>query len=78
MRMYLAFSWTPSCCWKGPMNKGLSVLPYGSFLGIGSIVFSVTQHGVRGPYGVLHNRQVFRKKYFFPQNGENDRKMSQK
>ena len=35
------------------MNCGMFVLPPGSFLGIGSVVFSETQHELRGPYLVL-------------------------
>ena len=38
----------------------------GSFLGIGSLVFSETQHGVRGPCGVVIDRA---------ENGENEPKI---
>ena len=51
---------------KGPMNQGLSVSPSiplyicsSSFLGIGALVFSETQHGVRGQCVVLHDRGGF-------------------
>ena len=56
-----------------------SALPSGSFLGIGSLVFSETRHGVRGLCGaVLH-----RARFFFggvgggncPKNGKNELKM---
>ena len=64
--------WTPGFDWKGPMNKGLSiylfVLLSGSFLGIGSLVFRGTQYVVRGPYDVVHDSQIFWKKYFWPRN----------
>ena len=49
-----------------------SVRPSGSFLGIGSLVFSETQHGVRGPCLVVRDRAgFFLKKSFCPKNGEN-------
>ena len=32
---------------------------FGSFWGIGSLVFSETQHGVRGTCGAVHNRAGF-------------------
>lgn len=42
----------PGCGWKGPLNYGLSFYPSvflsGSFHGIGSLVFSETQHDARG------------------------------
>ena len=42
------------------------------FLGIGSLVFSETQHGVRGPCLVACDRAgFFLKKSFCPKNGEN-------
>ena len=41
------------------MNLGLSVLPSGSFLGIGSLVFSETEHGVRGPCVVRDRARFF-------------------
>ena len=37
----------------------LSVLLPGSFLGIGLLVFSETQHGVRDPWDVVHDRAGF-------------------
>ena len=36
-----------------------SLLPSGSFLGIGSLVFSETQHDVRGPCLVVRGRVEF-------------------
>ena len=41
---------------KGHMNK---VLLFRRFLGIGSLVFSGTQHGVRGPCGAVYDRRRF-------------------
>ena len=42
------------------MKYGLSFCPFvllsGSFLGIGSLIFSETLYGVRGPYGDLCDR----------------------
>ena len=57
------------------MNEGLSVLPSfcpsvllsGSFLGIGSLVFSETQHGVRGPCVVVRDGARFSEKNLFAQ-----------
>ena len=43
-----------------------SVLPSGSFLEIGSLVFSETQHGVRGPCVVVRDRAGYLKKMFLP------------
>ena len=40
-----------------------------NFLGIGSLVFSGTQNGVRGPYGVMTELH-FLKKIFFPKMGK--------
>ena len=69
------------------MNPGLSVLPSfcpsvlpsGSFLGIGSLVFPETQHGVRGACGVASDRAGFLgEKNFCPKNGENVSKIGQK
>ena len=37
----------------------LSVLLFRSFLGIGSLVFSGTQHDVRGPCGAVNDRGRF-------------------
>ena len=49
-----------------------SVLPSRSFLGIISLVFSETQHGVRGPCLVVcDTARVFLKKSFCLKNGEN-------
>ena len=46
-----------------------SILPSGRFLGIGSLVFSDTQHGVRGPCCAWQS-QIFWKKNFCPKNGQ--------
>ena len=49
-----------------------SVLPCGSFLGIGSLVFSEIQHGVRSPCGVVRDRaRFFGEKVFTPKMGQN-------
>ena len=49
----------------------LSVLPSGSFLGIGSLVFSETQHGVWGPCLVVRDRAgFFFKNLFAPKMGQ--------
>ena len=61
----------PRCGQKGPMNQ-LSVLlsfcpsflPSGSFLGIGSLIFSETQPGIRGTCAV-HGRARFFEKIIF-------------
>ena len=49
----------------------LSIILYGSSLRIGSLVFSELQHGMRGPYGVVHDRDRFfekkKKKKIVPQ-----------
>ena len=71
----VVINWTPGRGRKGPMNSGLSVLlsfcpsvlPSRSFLGIGSLVFLETQHGLRGPCGVVHDRAwIFGKNFFWP------------
>ena len=41
-----------------------------NFVGIGSLVFSGTQNGVRGPYGVMTELD-FLEKNIFSKNGEN-------
>ena len=43
-----------------------SVLPSGSFLGIGSLFFSETQHGIREPCVVRDRDGFFEKKIFLP------------
>ena len=45
-----------------------------SFLGIGSLVFSETQHGVRGPYIVVCDSQIFWKKSSSGKNDQNGQK----
>ena len=47
----------------------LSILPSGSFHGIGPLVFSETQHGVSDPCGVLRDSLIF------GENGENGPKI---
>ena len=44
---------------EGSYELGLLVLFFGSFLGIGSLVFFGTQLGVKGPCGVVHDRGRF-------------------
>ena len=61
--------WTPGLGRNGPMKQGLSV----SFLGIGSLVFSETQHGFRGPYIVVCDSRIFWKK---SPSGKNDQKLA--
>ena len=46
-----------------------SVLSYGSFLGIGSLVFSETQNGVRHPCVVRDRTGFFGKNLFDPKMG---------
>ena len=46
-----------------------SILPSGSFLGIGSLVFSET-HVVRGPCVVVRDRDEFFEKRFAPKMGK--------
>ena len=49
----------------------LSALLSGRFLGIGSLVFSHTQHGVRGPYDVVFDRaEFFEKNILAPNMGK--------
>ena len=62
--------WTPSCGGQGHIKQGLSIRPSisicpsvrqsfrlsASFLRIGSLVFSETQYGVRGPYIITCDR----------------------
>ena len=64
---------------EGSYEKGLPVLLSGnclvllsgSFLGIGSLAFSGTELGVRGPCGVVHDRAKFFENYTFaPKMGE--------
>ena len=43
------------------------------FLGFGSLVFSETSHGIRGPYIAVCDSQIFLKKSL---SGKNDRKWS--
>ena len=45
------------------------------FFETGSLVFSETQHGVKGPCVAVRDSQIFWKKYFCPKNGENGPKM---
>ena len=57
--------------WKGLINSGmyifLSVHPSRSFLGIVPLVFSETQHGVRGPYEIMVAEPDSLGKVSFPQ-----------
>ena len=52
--------WSPSYGWKGPMNQGLSILSFGSFLGIGS----------RGPCSAVHVSRIFWRNFFLSQRWE--------
>ena len=62
--------WPEESCELEPVL--LSVLVSGSFLGIGSLVFSETLYGIRGPYGdVLNRARFFLEKSPF---GKNDQK----
>ena len=56
--------------WPEGSYKLGSVCP-SVLLGIGSLVFSESKHGVRGPFGVVPDRAGILKKkiYFCPQNG---------
>ena len=52
--------WTPGHGQKGPIyEQVLPVLLSGSFLGIGCLVFSRTQNGLRGPCGIVLDRAGF-------------------
>ena len=77
---------TPSCRRKGPMNQGPFVRPSSCpsvflsrrFLGIGSLVFSETRHGVRDPHVLLC---MIEPDFFFnfcPKNWGNGPKMPPK
>ena len=55
---------TPGHGQKGHMNK---VLLFRRFLGIGSLVFSGTQHGNRGPCGTVYDRGRFFENHVLPQ-----------
>ena len=44
---------------KGSYEKCLPILLPGRSLGIGSLVFSETQHGIRGSCGVVYDRDGF-------------------
>ena len=60
--------WTPGCGWNYELGSvHPSVLPSGSFLRIGSLVFSETQHGVRGQCIVVCDRTRFFEKNIFAQ-----------
>ena len=57
--------WTPD---RG--QKSLSVLLSGRFLEISFLVFSGTQHGIRGSYDVAHDRaRLFEDNIFAPKMG---------
>ena len=57
--------WSPSYGWKGPMNQSLSILSFGSFLGIGS----------RGPCSAVHVSRIFEEIFFCPKDGKNGPKI---
>ena len=50
---------TPGHDQKGHMNKVYPSFCSEVFFGIGSLVFSETQHGVRGPCGIVYGRGRF-------------------
>ena len=52
-----------------------SILLSGSFLGIGSLAFFETQHGVRSICVVVHDSWIFFKKKFLSQKWENEPKI---
>ena len=56
--VHLFSYWTPG---GGQMSyeKCLPILLPGRSLGIGSLVFSETQHGIRGSCGVVYDRDGF-------------------
>ena len=70
MKRKLSFAIMEGSCKIGSVRPSSRLS--GRFLGIGSLVFSETQHGVRGPCLVVHDRaRFFLKKSFFPKNEEN-------
>ena len=48
------------------MNKVWSSLLFRGFLGIGSLAFSGTQHGLRGSFAVVYDSQIFWKSCLAP------------
>ena len=64
--------WTPGQKWPEVSNELVcpsfdpSVLPSGSFLSFGSLVFCGTQHSVRRSCGVVCDSWIFWKKIFLP------------
>ena len=72
------YNWILGSSWKGPMTQELcihlpsvlsSVCLSKHFLVIGSLVFAKFWHGDRNPYLVVHNRAIFFRNFFCPQNG---------
>ena len=59
----LFFYRTPGHGQKGHMNKVLLLI---HFLGLGSLVFSGTQHGVKGPCGAVYDRGRFFENHVLP------------
>ena len=57
------------------MNLGLSILPSGSFLRTGTLVFPETQYGFRGSCGVVCERAGFLGKKIYAKIGENGPKI---
>ena len=85
--IYHLLYWIPGLGRKGPMKQGLSVRPSVfpsfrlsvSFLGIGLLAFSETQHGVRNPYIVVCDRAgLFGKKSPSDKNDQKWSKMTPK
>ena len=60
LKQFLSINLMDTQLWpEQSYEQGLSVLLFGSFLGISSLLFSGTEHGVRRPRGVVHDRVRF-------------------
>ena len=61
--------WNPGHGQKGPINKVNPLFcPEVFCIGIGSLVFSGTQHGARDPCGVMHEKPGFLESHIFACN----------
>ena len=69
------FYWAPGCALKVLWNRIHPIRPFGNFLGIGSLAFSETLYGVRGPCEVWVSEPDFLEKNFFLKNWENGPKI---
>ena len=78
LNTYLLFIWLYLNPQLWPWTK--VCLFFKDFVGIGLVIFSATQHGVRGLCRVMCDRAVFsrKKKQFFHKNGKYEPKKSQK